>query len=111
MTTLMPSNLNFGKFALIALVSLSGCASQRIYPSTDKLVRLEPNCEIAQEQLDWLRSIRPTFKERIGARNEVLAWGGFSRDYQNNKNISDGKIDWLIDLNIRDIYRKCQKES
>ena len=105
----MPSNLNFGKFALVVLVSLSGCATQRIYPSTDKLARLEPNCQIAQEQLDWLRSIRPSYKEKIDARNEVLAFGGFSKDYQNNKNISDGKIDWLIDMNIMDIYKQCQK--
>lgn len=107
----MRSNINFGKFALVALVSLSGCASQRIYPSTDKLVRLEPNCAIAQEQLDWLRSIRPSKSERIDARFEVMTFGGFSADYKKNKDILDGKVDWLIDLNIRDIYKQCQPNS
>ena len=107
----MRSNTNFGKFALVALVSLSGCASQRIYPSTDKLVKLQPNCAIAQEQLDWLRSIRPSKAERIDARFEVLTYGGFSSDYRRNKDILDGKVDWLIDMNIKDIYKQCSNQN
>ena len=105
----MPSNTNFGKYVLVALVSLGGCANtQRIHPSTDKLVSLRPDCRIAQQQLDWLRSIRPTYSEKIDARSQMLTYGGFSKEYQRNRDIVEGKIDWLIDLNIKDIYKQCQ---
>lgn len=104
----MPSNIKCGKFALIVLVSLAGCASQRITPSNEDLGYFKPDCSIAQQQLDWLRSIRPNIYERRDALQETMAWGAFSKNYRQNKDIVDGKIDYLIDLNIKEIYYKCQ---
>ncbi len=102
------SNIKFGKFALLAIVSLSGCASQRILPSNNDLAFISPNCQIAEQQIEWLQSIRPTQKERSYARQEMFFWGGFSQNYRQNKDISTNKIDYLIDLNIQEIYYKCQ---
>lgn len=108
MKTSMPSNIKFGKFALVVLVSLTGCASQRIAPSQDKLATFVPNCAMAQEQLDWLRSVRPTYREHQDARLETYAYGGFSRSYRTNKDLVDGRVDYLVDLNIKEIYYVCQ---
>ena len=102
------SNIKFGKFALFAIVSLAGCSTQRILPSNHDLVSLQPDCRIAEQQVQWLHSIRPTSKERIYAQQEMFFWGGFSRNYFQNKDITTNKIDYLIDLNIKEIYYKCQ---
>lgn len=108
MKILTLSSINFGKFVLVALVSLSGCASQRIAPSQDKLATFTPNCAMAQEQLDWLRSVRPTRREHQDARLETYAYGGFSNNYRTNKEMVDGRVDYLVDLNIKEIYYVCQ---
>lgn len=70
---------------------------------------MKPNCEIVQQQLDWLRSIKPTAMEKQRAHSDMWLFGGFSKDYENNKNIVTGKIDWLIEMNIKDIYKECGK--
>ena len=100
----------FGKFVLIATAaSLVGCASppQRILPSSQALGSFKPDCNIAKEQVEWLRSIRPTLRERRDAYIEVTSWGGFSREFPKNKEIADGRIDYLIDANIDEIYYRC----
>lgn len=102
------SNIKFGKFALLAIVSLAGCSSQRIAPSNHDLASLTPDCRIAEQQVQWLESLRPTHRERNYARQEMFFWGGFSKDYQQNKDIANNKIDYLIDLNIKEIYYKCR---
>lgn len=108
MTISMPSNIKCGKFVLIVLVSLAGCSTQRIPPSNYNLGSFKPDCSIAEQQLNWLRSIRPNIYERRDALLETQLWGGFSKNYLQNKDIVDGKVDYLIDLNIKEIYYKCQ---
>jgi hypothetical protein len=100
----------FGKFVLIATAaSLVGCASttQRILPSSHTLGSFKPDCTIAKEQVEWLRSIRPTLHERRDAYLEVTSWGGFSKEFAKNKEIADGRIDYLINANIDEIYYRC----
>jgi hypothetical protein len=107
---LMQSSTKFGSFALIvATVSLIGCASpaQRILPDAHSLGSFKPDCRIAKEQVEWLRSIRPTMYERRDAYLEVKSWGGFSKDFRKNKDIADGRVDYLIDANINEIYYRC----
>ena len=104
-------SLNFGKFALFALVSLSGCASHRMVPSIDQLSKFEPDCRIAQQQIDWLKSLKPTLKEKQDSRLQMALFGGFSSDYRKNRDIVDNKVDWMINLNIRDVYRVCYNQG
>lgn len=77
-------------------------------PSDHDLAFLQPDCKIAEQQVQWLHSLRPTQKERSYAQQEMFFWGGFSKDYQQNKRIATNKIDYLIDVNIKEIYYKCQ---
>ena len=107
----MLSSIRFGKFVLIAVVAsfFAGCAStqQRILPEPEILASFKPDCNIAKEQVEWLRSIRPTLREKRDAYLEVQTWGGFSKDFRKNKEIASGKIDYLIDNNIDEIYYRC----
>lgn len=108
----MLSNIKFGRYVLSAILvsSVLGCSTteQRIMPSTHALASFKPDCKIAEQQLEWLRSIRPTDQERRNARTEVYMWGGFSKEFRNNKNIVDNKMDYLININIDEIYYKCK---
>ncbi len=108
----MPSNIKFGKYVLsVMLVSLfAGCASteQRILPSHQTLASFKPDCNIAEKQLEWLRSLRPTLQERRDAQLEVFMWGGFSKEFRKNKDIVDNKVDYLININIDEIYYRCK---
>lgn len=106
----MLSSTKFGKFALIAVTaSLVGCASPapRILPTVSMLGSFKPDCNIAKEQLEWLRSIRPTIHEKRDANLQVKMWGEFSKEFMVNKDISDNRIDYLIDVNIKEIYYRC----
>ncbi len=108
----MLSKTKFGKYVLsVMFVSLvAGCASteQRILPSPHTLASFKPDCNMAQQQLEWLRSLRPTVQERRNALFEVQMWGGFSKDFRKNKDIVDNKVDYLIDINIDEIYYRCK---
>ena len=107
----MLSNTKFGKFVLcVSLASLVGCSSvkpERPRMPVDNLAYVVPNCNIAQQQLDWLRSQYPTRMERRVARMEWNGLGPFADNWEAKRDVAQGKIEWLIDLNIKDIYAQC----
>jgi hypothetical protein len=53
--------------------------------------------------------MRPTIYDRREALLQKTMLGGFSSDYQKNKDIVTGKIDHLIDVQITEIYYKCDR--
>jgi hypothetical protein len=106
----MLSSTKFGKCVLVVVTaSLIGCASPapRILPTASTLGSFKPDCNIAKEQLEWLRSIRPTVYEKRDAYLQVTLWGEFSKEFIANKDVSDNRIDYLIDVNIKEIYYRC----
>lgn len=106
----MLSNIKCGKFVLYASVfSLVGCAAQRPYVPTEQLGSFKVDCSIAEQQVAWLLSIKPTAIEKQNARVNVAFFGPWSKEYSANKELAENKIDWLIDYNIRDVYRQCVK--
>jgi hypothetical protein len=104
----MPSNINFGKFVLsVAVCSLVGCAETKIRPEPIEIVRLQPDCRIVEQQLDWLRSMKPTANERQNAAMQVGLFDKLSKEYSSNRNVADYNYDYVIRLKIRDIYSVC----
>lgn len=104
----MLSNINFGKFALVVTLSITGCSTQRIQPSSLDIVSIKPNCHNPYQQLEWLRTLESTHKEKSSANFDNVVFGGFSKDYAYNKYISSGRHDWFVDYKIKEIYHVCQ---
>jgi hypothetical protein len=73
----------------------------------DDLAAFNVDCAIAEQQLNYLRDMSPNIYERRDALQQKTIFGGFSSDYQKNKDIVTGKIDYLIDQKIKEIYYKC----
>jgi len=102
------SNINFGKFVLsVAVSSLMGCAGTQVRPEPIEIVRLQPDCGIVEQQLNWLRSMRPSLAERQNAAMQVGLFDKFSKEYSSNRNIADYNYDYVIRLKIRDLYSVC----
>ena len=93
---------------MLILTSLVGCGStQRIVMKNDDLASFKVDCSIAEQQLNYLRDMRPTIYERRDALYQKTIFGGFSSNHSKNKDIVTGKVDYLIDVNIKEIYYKC----
>ena len=92
---------------MLILTSLVGCGTQRIPMKNDDLAAFNVDCAIAEQQLNYLRDMSPNIYERRDALQQKTIFGGFSSDYQKNKDIVTGKIDYLIDQKIKEIYYKC----
>jgi len=92
---------------VLILTSLVGCGTQRIPMKNDDLAAFNVDCAIAEQQLNYLRDMSPNIYERRDALQQKTIFGGFSSDYQKNKDIVTGKIDYLIDQKIKEIYYKC----
>jgi hypothetical protein len=73
----------------------------------DDLAAFNVDCAIAEQQLNYLRDMSPNIYERRDALQQKTIFGGFSSDYQKNKDVVTGKIDYLIDQKIKEIYYKC----
>ena len=101
----------FGKFVLCAsLVSLFGCASQRVPYGPDKMASFTPDCRIAEQQIAWLVSMKPTVGEKMSNNFTNYFVGRLSSDtdYQSSKNISNGQMDWWIRTNLKEVYNQCK---
>ena len=92
---------------MLILTSLVGCGTQRIPMKNDDLAAFNVDCAIAEQQLNYLRDMSPNIYERRDALQQKTIFGGFSSDYQKNKDVVTGKIDYLIDQKIKEIYYKC----
>lgn len=111
MTTSIRSNKRCGKYVPLVLIltSLVGCGTQRIPMKNNDLASFKIDCSIAEQQLNYLRDMRPNIYDRREALLQKTMLGGFSSDYQKNKDIVTGKIDHLIDAQITEIYYKCDR--
>jgi len=108
----MLSNLNFGKFVLfVVVVNLVGCADTKIRPETLDILHIQPDCRIAERQLEWLRGMIPTQQERMNANMQVGIFDKFSKEYQLNRDVVEYKYDYIIRMKIKDIYRSCAKRQ
>lgn len=106
----MLSNTNFGKFVLVAsLFNISTAfAFEGHMKYRHEIISLQPNCDIADQQLNWLHSLKPTRAEVSDARNNLFFVGGFSKYFHFNKDISNGTIKWAVDQKVREIIAQCK---
>jgi hypothetical protein len=111
MTTSIQSNKRCGKYVLpvLILTSLVGCSTQRIPMKNYDLASFSIDCSNAEKQLNYLRDMRPNIYDRREALQQKTIFGGFSSDYEKNKDIVTGKIDFIIDQKIKEIYYKCDR--
>ncbi len=108
----MLSNTNFGKFGLcVVLLNLVGCAGYHSVhrPTIEELTRFKPNCEIAEQQLIYLKSLKPTQDEMNWANSQVQIFGKLSKEYTANRDVGNGRYTYIINENIRDLYKQCTK--
>ena len=110
MPTLMQSSLRFGKCVLfVSLCSLVGCANNRPSYGVDRMAEFVPDCRIAEQQIIWLNTLRPTYSEKVSAaftsRMIPIATDGYRDRYY----IANNQIDWWVDRNIEQVYQACQK--
>ncbi len=108
----MLSSTNFGRFVLVASLFNPNAFASDFYPDHLKIrheiISIQPNCNIAKQQIEWLHSIRPTYSERSDARNKLFFIGGFSRNFWQNRDVAEGTIDWAIDYKIKEILEQCR---
>ena len=109
MTTSIRSNKKCGKYVPLVLIltSLVGCSTQRIPMQNYDLASFSIDCSNAEKQLNYLRDMRPTIYDRREALLQKTMFGGFSSDFDKNKDIVTGKVDYIIDQKISEIYYKC----
>lgn len=103
---------NFGKFVLaVSLFNMSAHASA-FYADHLKIrheiISIRPDCRIAKDQINWLHSLRPTKEERSESRNSLFFVGGFSKNFWQNRDISEGTIDWAVNYKINEILQECR---
>jgi len=105
----MLSSTNFGKFVLVAsLISLSSAhAFEGHLKYRHEILSLVPDCKIADQQLNWLYSLKPTRSEISDARNSIFFIGVFSKYFRENKDIANGTIKWAVNEKIREIMIQC----
>lgn len=106
----MLSNINFGKFVLVASLfnPLVADAFEGHLKIRHEIISLRPNCAIAADQINWLHSIKPTRQEISDARNSLFFVGGFSKYFWENRDISEGTIKWAVDQKIKEIIEECR---
>jgi hypothetical protein len=68
-----------------------------------------PDCRIAEQQIIWLQSLRPSYYEKTSATliNKIVPIP--SEGYYERTNIANSQIDWWVSTNIEQVYRECQK--
>lgn len=95
----------------VIAANLFGCAGyhQPARPTVEQLSRFEPDCQIAEQQLVWLKSLLPTVDEKNMSNSQVAFFGRFSKEYDLNRDTGNGRYDYIIKLNIKDLYKKCAK--
>lgn len=75
------------------------------------MASFEPDCRIAEQQIIWLQSLRPTDGEKLAANfhNKFLGFPSLDKTYFDRKQVANGNMDWWIQTNIRQVYKECQK--
>ena len=68
----------------------------------------QPDCRIAEQQIIWLNSLRPTYYEKTSAAlaNRLLPFE--TEGYTERKYITNSQIDWWVNTNIERVYEKCR---
>jgi hypothetical protein len=79
--------------------------------AVEQMKTFRPDCQIAEQQVAWLNSMRPTETERVSSRMKANLIGIAHPDYQANADIGNYKIDWWVNQNIKEVYRQCAKQS
>jgi hypothetical protein len=79
--------------------------------AVEQMKAFQPNCSIAEQQVAWLNSMRPTEGDRVSSRMKANLIGIAHPDHQANSDIANYKVDWWIDQNLKEVYRKCAKYS
>ena len=100
------SKINFGVCVVfVSLASLTGCATRVSY-GTQRMSDFRPDCRIAEQQIAWLQSMRPTESEKATAkvRSVFLKAPMLNDSYWDNRLVSEGYIDWWVETNIRQVY-------
>lgn len=107
----MLSNINFGKFVLVASLfnPFLSHAFEGHLKIRHEIISLIPNCQIADQQLKWLYSIRPTRQEVADARTSLFFVGGWSKNFRANQDVSNGTINWAINQKVKEILEQCTK--
>lgn len=108
MLTLPQLSTRFGKFVLfVSLCSLVGCATRPSY-GTARMKEFQPDCRIAEQQIIWLQSLRPTYYEKTSAAlvNRLIPIP--TEGYNERMLTANSQIDWWVDTNIERVYRQCQ---
>ena len=62
----------------------------------DDLASFKIDCSIAEQQLNYLRDMRPTIYERRDALYQKTIFGGFSSNHSKNKDIVTGKVNNIV---------------
>lgn len=106
----MLSNINFGKFVLVAsLFNIpTAFAFEGHMKYRHEIISLRPDCGIAEQQLNWLYSLKPSKAEVSDAKNSLFFVGGFSKYFYFNKDMSDGTINWAVDQKVKEIVEQCK---
>jgi hypothetical protein len=106
----MLSNINFGKCVLV--VSLLSASTADAFEGHLKfrheIISLKPDCSIAKQQIEWLSSLKPTRAELTDARNSLFFIGGFSKYFNENRDVADGTIKWAVNQKVREIVEECK---
>ena len=79
--------------------------------AVEQMKTFRADCRIVEEQVAWLNSMRPTEGQRVSSRMKANLMGIAHPDYQENADIANYKIDWWVDQNLKEVYRKCAKYS
>jgi hypothetical protein len=111
MLNLVRSSTKFGKYVLLAsLCSLTACASNMPMP-VEGMKEFRADCSKAEEQVAWLNSMRQSDGSMIASRLSGGLLGPAHSDFQANQDIGNHTINWWVDTNIRQVYRKCARRS
>jgi hypothetical protein len=109
MLNYLQSKQKFGLFVLcVSLSSLVGCASgYREKFSTQDVIHFKVDCQIKDQQLAYLTSIKRSKSETQLAAFEVATLGPlFTKDYEYKKSLSQQNVNWWID-NVIDEVSLC----
>lgn len=91
-------------------VSIVGCASQpKARPTTMSILEIQPDCRIAEQQLEWLRGLVPTAQEHRDAEMQMIFANTTS--FEANKKVREYTYDRIIRAKINDIYYVCAKRQ
>lgn len=103
----LQSKQRFGLFvACVSLCSLVGCASPyRAKFTANDVIEYQINCDIKDEQLAQLTSLKNSDTERLMAKIELGQLGIFVKDREYKQSMGRGRVNWWIDNLVEELNR------